>query len=89
MQIIKIKCYILEESDGGGMHNITRGYAANETTAKQWVNVSKGWRSYRPFEQSFIIAESFDEFEKIKLEEVKERALKKLNAEERKALGLE
>lgn len=82
MQVIN--CYNIQVWDGGDRHN-HRYYVANEEAAKEWVFRNK-YDMY--FEQEFVILDDLAEVEEYKLHQTRARALAKLNAEEKKALGL-
>lgn len=77
----------LLEADGGGVSDIHCGYLMYESDAKEWKDRSFGYRSYRPYGKIIRVHESLESLDAFNMQELKEKALAKLTAEERKVLG--
>jgi len=81
MRVIKV--YSIREWDGGSMHN-HKFYLTNKKEAEKY----KAANTYDTVsEQTIEIFDTLDEWTSWNTGKVKERALSKLTAEERRALG--
>ena len=87
MKTTIVEGFEVVEADGGGMGENHVAYFSNERAATQLSAQSPGWMRVRPFKQTIVVCESFGEYVIQKNEEVKAKALAKLTAEERAALG--
>jgi hypothetical protein len=83
-----VACFEVLCADGDGRGESHVAYFNNEKAAKQLVTQNPGWMRVQPFEKSFQICSTFSEYVQLKNEEIKVRALAKLNKEEREALGV-
>ena len=82
MQVIK--CWDIQVWDGGDRHN-HKYYVATKEAAEQWVAKN----TYDTFyETEFVVLADLNEVEEYKNHELRRRALAKLTAEEKKALGV-
>jgi hypothetical protein len=82
MQIIK--CWDIQVWDGGDRHN-HRYYVSTKEAADEWIARNKYDTT---FETEFVILDDLAEVEEYKLHQTRQRALAKLTAEEKKALGV-
>lgn len=81
MQIIN--CWDIQTWDGGDRHNHLL-YFSNEKAAREWKSANTHDLCSK---SSFVIYDSIDEWESHRQSKLTARALSKLSAEERKALG--
>ena len=79
-----IKCWDIQVWDGGDRHN-HRYYVSTKEAADEWLARNK---HDIVFEHEFVILEDLAEVEEYKLHQIRQRALAKLDAQEKKALGL-
>lgn len=79
-----IKCWDIQVWDGGGMHRHKYYVATNEAAIE--------WKFKNPhdeiYEREIVILDDMAELEEYENGKLRERALAKLTAQERKALGL-
>lgn len=81
MQVLKL--YSVQTWDGGDRHN-HKFYLTNKAEADRYMKDNK---FDAVFEQTFEIFDTLEEWREWDTGKVKERALSKLTAEERRALG--
>lgn len=81
MQVLKL--YSVQVWDGGDRHN-HKFFLTNKAEADRYI---KDNTYDAVFEQTFEIFDTLDEWKEWNTGKVKERALSKLTAEERRALG--
>lgn len=79
-----IKCWDIQVWDGGERTN-HRYYVATKEAADEWIAKNKYDAVY---EQEFVILDSYAELEIYRNGEMRQRALAKLNEEDKKVLGL-
>lgn len=91
MREITIDCYEITEPDGGGVRDVHLMYVGDVCTAKHICDTLKAqtnWgKNYKPFKKTFRIFDSFEDYEQNNVSEAKKRALSKLTAAEKAALG--
>lgn len=89
---LNFTCFEVTEPDGGGMQSNHVAYFSSRTEAEQFVkNSDRGWPKYireKTINHNYIVLDRTEEFDQLKRENLKQRALSKLSKEEISALGL-
>jgi hypothetical protein len=87
MKQFTIDGYEIREADGGGMSDRILYFVSTEAVAKAIVGKSH-YLSYRAHKETFTVFDTIEEIETASKEALRARALAKLSAAEKAALGL-
>lgn len=74
--------------DGDGASSTTIGYVRHQADAEEWARQGSGWHRWRPVSQTFELHDNLQSLEAALVAETRARALAKLSAAERAALGV-
>ena len=82
-----IAAWELLEANMSGVTHEHVAFIGNERQAQMWVNESPSFRKYRQYGKTIIIHDDLASLKAFQREQLKQKALVKLSAEERAALG--
>lgn len=92
MKHYEIDCWEVTAPDGGGVYDEHCAYFSSKSVAEEYAQAQQAksnWpRSVQPFKRSYTVLDSIEECEELTRQNVRNRALKKLTAQEREELGL-
>jgi len=82
-----IKGFELLEPSTTGTINEHIAFIADERQAQMWVNESVKYRRFKPYNETIVVHENLAALKDFQRAQIKAKALQKLTADERKALG--
>lgn len=88
MQSFEIIGFELIELDGNGLHKQRSGIIKDKNEADKWRMKNPSWRRINYIKETVTVFDSLADFEAMEKQAMIARALAKLTAEERAALGV-